>query len=181
MAYGFVKQSGGHIDIESAPGQGTTVHILLPRTGQAANGRKQEQAGAVTGGSETILVVDDEAEIRANVAAMLGQLGYRVLEAASADAAAPVLDAEPHIDLLFTDVIMPGTMSSTDLAAHARRRHSGIRVLFTSGYTENAVICNDRLGEGVTLLSKPYAREELAAAVRNMLSDDAPQAALAGA
>ncbi|WP_305823965.1 MASE4 domain-containing protein [Massilia brevitalea] len=176
MAYGFVKQSGGHIDIESAPGQGTTVHILLPRTGQAASGRKQEQTGAVTGGSETILVVDDEAEIRANVAAMLGQLGYRVLEAASADAAAPVLDAEPHIDLLFTDVIMPGTMSSTDLAAHARLRHSGIRVLFTSGYTENAVIRNDRLGEGVTLLSKPYAREELAAAVRNMLSDAAPQA-----
>jgi len=181
MAYGFVKQSGGQIDIESAPGEGTTVHILLPRTGQAASGRKQEQAGEVTGGSETILVVDDEAEIRANVAAMLGQLGYRVLEAASADAAAPVLDAAPHIDLLFTDVIMPGAMSSTDLAAHARRRHPGIRVLFTSGYTENAVIRNDRLEEGVKLLSKPYAREELAAAVRKLLSDAAPQAALASA
>jgi len=128
----------------------------------------------VTGGNETILVVDDEAEIRANVSAMLGQLGYRVLEAASADAAARVLDAESGVDLLFTDVIMPGVLSSTALAAHARLRHPAIRVLFTSGYTENAVIHNDRLGEGVNLLSKPYAREELAAAVRRLLSAELP-------
>ena len=169
MAYGFVKQSGGHIDIESAPGAGTTVHILLPRTGAAASARKTERAAEVTGGSETILVVDDEQDIRENVTLMLTGLGYRVLAAASADAAARLIEGETHIDLLFTDVIMPGAMSSRDLAERARARHPGIQVLFTSGYTEDAVIRNDRLDEGVNLLSKPYAREELAAALRRLL------------
>ncbi|MFC5477906.1 MASE4 domain-containing protein [Massilia suwonensis] len=170
MAYGFVKQSGGHIDLDSAPGAGTTVNILLPRTDEAASARKSEAAAPVQGGDETILVVDDEAEIRDNVGAMLTQLGYKVLSAASADAAAAMLEAQERIDLLFTDVIMPGAMSSTVLAERARARHPGIRVLFTSGYTENAVMHNGRLDEGVNLLSKPYAREELAAAVRKLLS-----------
>jgi signal transduction histidine kinase/CheY-like chemotaxis protein len=173
MAYGFVKQSGGHIDLDSAPGQGTTVNILLPRTSEAANARKSEEAAPVTGGDETILVVDDEAEIRENVGAMLTQLGYKVLSAGSADAAAAVLETQQRIDLLFTDVIMPGAMSSTALAERARARHPGIRVLFTSGYTENAVMQNGRLDEGVNLLSKPYAREDLAAAVRGLLAKKA--------
>ncbi|KQQ96265.1 MASE4 domain-containing protein [Massilia sp. Leaf139] len=170
MAYGFIKQSGGHIDIDSVPEQGTTVHVLLPRTNETVTARKSETAVPVTGGNETILAVDDEAEILDNVAAMLTQLGYKVLTAASADAAARLLDAETRIDLLFTDVIMPGEMSSTALAEHARRLHPAIRVLFTSGYTENAVIDNGRLADGVNLLSKPYAREDLAGAVRGLLS-----------
>lgn len=169
MAYGFVKQSGGHIDIESAPGAGTTVHILLPRTGAAASARKAARAADVTGGSETILVVDDEQDIRENVTLMLTGLGYRVLSADSADAAARLLEGDERIDLLFTDVIMPGAMSSRELAERARVRHPGIQVLFTSGYSEDAVIRNDRLDEGVNLLSKPYAREELAAALRRLL------------
>lgn len=173
MAYGFITQSGGQIGIDSAPGRGTTIDILLPRTLEAASLRKPERPSEVSGGNETILVVDDEQDILDNVTAMLTQLGYRVLSATSADAAAHVLEGAGRIDLLFTDVIMPGAMSSTVLAERARTRHPGIRVLFTSGYTENAMIHNGRLDEGVNLLSKPYAREELAAAVRQLLSNGA--------
>jgi CheY-like chemotaxis protein len=117
-----------------------------------------------------VLVVDDEKEIQENVAAILGELGYHVITASSADEAATLLDRAGKIDLLFTDVIMPGAISCTELAAMARVRHAGIRVLFTSGYTENAVTHNGKLDEGVTLLNKPYAREELAGAVRKLLS-----------
>jgi len=178
MAYGFVKQSGGHIEIESTPGAGTTVHILLPRTGAQAAQRQAEERTAIRGGDETILVVDDEQDILDNVTLMLTGLGYRVLGATSADAAAGLLETEAHIDLLFTDVIMPGAMSSRALAERARVRHPHIRVLFTSGYTEDAVIRNDRLEAGVNLLSKPYARDDLAVALRRLLPDagQAPEA-----
>jgi signal transduction histidine kinase/CheY-like chemotaxis protein len=175
MAYGFVKQSGGDIDIDSAPGAGTTVHILLPRTEEStaaaalALARKAAPLAIVEGGNELVLVVDDERDIQDNVAAMLRELGYRVLTASSADEAVALLDQHGRIDLLFTDVIMPGQISATDLAERARARHPTIRVLFTSGYTENAVIHNGRLDEGVNLLSKPYGRAELAGAVRKLL------------
>ncbi len=170
MVYGFVKQSGGQIEIDSAPGQGATIVILLPRTPESAAGKKAEQPGAVVGGSETVLLVDDEPEIRNNVSAMLSALGYRIVTAASADEARLVLGQHGRIDLLFTDVIMPGATSSTQLAELARIAHPAIRVLFTSGYTEDAVIENGKLAEGVSLLSKPYGRDELAHAVRAILA-----------
>lgn len=170
MAYGFVKQSGGHIEIDSVLGAGANIIILLPRTAESAAPKKSGPVGSVEGGDETVLVVDDEKEIQENVAAILGELGYNVITASSADEAATLLDRAGKIDLLFTDVIMPGAISCTELAAMARVRHPDIRVLFTSGYTENAVTNNGKLDEGVTLLNKPYAREELAGAVRKLLS-----------
>ena len=174
MTHGFVHQSGGLIEIDSAAGTGTTVDIWLPRTGEQAGAKKQLAATADQGGSETILVVDDEQEILANVAAILRDFGYAVITASSADEAVTVLDRHGRIDLLFTDVIMPGQVSATELAKEARRQHPDIRVLFTSGYTENAVIHNGRLDEGVNLLSKPYGRAELAGAVRTLLSQPLP-------
>ena len=175
MAYGFVKQSGGHIDIDSEARKGTTIHILLPRTdGQAAE-KKAAPGLAIEGGTETVLAVDDEQDILDNVATMLRDLGYKVLTAGSPDAALRILERQDRIDLLFTDVIMPGSVGATDLAARARLRHPGIGVLFTSGYTENAVMHNDRLDEGVNLLSKPYGRAELASALRAVLAGASEQ------
>jgi CheY-like chemotaxis protein len=169
MAYGFVKQSGGHIDIDSTVGEGTTINILLPRTDGTVTEKKTMPLDTVARGTETVLAVDDEQDILDNVAAMLRDLGYRVLTADSAGAALAMLDGQERIDLLFTDVIMPGAVSATELAECACRAHPGIRVLFTSGYTDNAVIHNGRLDEGVKLLSKPYGRAELASAVRAVL------------
>jgi len=178
MAHGFVLQSGGQIAIDSIEGAGSTIHIWLPRTGAAASLKKPAPALPARGGSETILAVDDEKEILDNVAAILRDFGYRVLTAASADEAAAMLDGHGVIDVLFTDVIMPGQLSATALAELARARHPGIRVLFTSGYTENAVIHNGRLDEGVNLLSKPYGRGELASAVRSLLAQAPARAAV---
>jgi CheY-like chemotaxis protein len=170
MAYGFVKQSGGHIEIGSEPGRGTTVTILLPRSTEAAVEKTAVPAATVAGGAETILVVDDEIAIQDNVAEILSALGYRVLRAGSADEAGAVLRQHHRVDLLFTDVIMPGTMNSPQLAELARQLHPGIRVLFTSGYSENAVIQDGRLKQGVALLNKPYSDEELARAIRAALN-----------
>jgi len=119
MAYGFVTQSGGQIDIDSAPNAGTTVNILLPRAAVLHRQKPVNKTVSATGGSETILVVDDEQDIVDNVAAILREAGYRVLTAASADEAVTRLDGQGRIDLLFTDVIMPGAVSATDLAARA--------------------------------------------------------------
>ncbi|MGB9109583.1 MAG: MASE4 domain-containing protein [Telluria sp.] len=170
MAYGFIKQSGGHIEIDSEFGRGTTITILLPRTVEHAVEKTLQQAVPAAGGSETILVVDDEIDIQENVAAILTTLGYRVLRASSADEASIVLRQQQRIDLLFTDVIMPGTMNSPQLAALARQLHPGVQVLFTSGYSEDAVIKDGKLQEGVKLLNKPYSSEELASAIRGSLN-----------
>jgi signal transduction histidine kinase/ActR/RegA family two-component response regulator len=173
MAYGFVNQSGGRIAIDSVVGVGTTINILLPRTDSQPGAKAAPSVGAERGGNETILIVDDEPEILANVAAMLRDSGYRVLTACDADDAMRQLGEPGRIDLLFSDVIMPGEMSTTELADHARARHSDLRVLFTSGYTENAMIRDGRLDAGVNLLSKPYGRAELISAVRSVLMADA--------
>ncbi len=173
MAYGFVTQSGGHIDIDSAPGMGATISILLPRSAAAATPKAEPLRSAGSGGNETILVVDDEQDIVDNVAAILRDAGYRVLTAGSADEAVTRLGGQGRIDMLFTDVIMPGAVTATELAARARALHPQLRVLFTSGYTENALIHNGRLDEGINLLNKPYDRAELAGAVRTLLSSPA--------
>ena len=171
MAYGFVKQSRGHIKIVSAPGAGATVRIYLPRSMQAEEAAVAEPARLVAGGSETVLVVEDDADVRATVVDMLGALGYRVLEAEAGDQALRMLRAGAEVDLLFTDVVMPGPLRSPDLARHARELLPDIAVLFTSGYPQNAIVHGGRLDAGVELLSKPYRREELARKLGHMLAN----------
>ena len=170
MAYGFVKQSGGHIQLDSEPGAGTTVVIYLPRSLLAEAPGRVVSEPAAPGGSETILVVEDDPDVRATAVSMLGELGYRVLHAEDGESAWGIIAGGAVIDLLFTDVVMPGPVTSTELAARARERIPLLRVLFTSGYTRNALTTDGRLDVGVTLLSKPYRREELAKKIREVLS-----------
>lgn len=174
MAYGFVKQSGGHINIYSEPGEGTTVRIYLPRCFEAAHPMSQPDSTDAQGGSETILVVEDDAAVRISVVDMLKGLGYAVLSAYDAESALAMLEGGIKPDLLFTDVVMPGKLRSPELARHARHLVPGIAVLFTSGYTQNAIVHAGRLDEGVELLSKPYRRADLARKVRQILDGHAP-------
>lgn len=174
MVYGFVKQSGGHVMIYSEVGEGTTLRLYLPRSMKAEDVLSSSYgAGPVEGGSETILVVEDDEEVRDSVVAMLSDLGYRILKAKNADSALTVIDSGVHIDLLFTDVVMPGKLRSPELARKAVQRLPGIGVLFTSGYTENSIVHGGRLDDGVELLTKPYTREALARRVRHVLSNRA--------
>ena len=169
MAYGFVKQSGGHIQLDSEPGQGTSVLIYLPRSQEAEAPARQVQVAPAQGGSETILVVEDDPDVRVTAVNTLGELGYRVLQAEDGASALALIINGAAVDLLFTDVVMPGPVSSTELAARAKQQLPALAVLFTSGYTRNALTTDGRLDEGVRLLSKPYRREELARKVREVL------------
>ncbi|HEY5801526.1 MAG TPA: response regulator, partial [Burkholderiaceae bacterium] len=171
MAYGFVKQSGGHIAIDSEAGRGTTIRVYLPRSLDAETELAELAHGPVAGGTETILVVEDDAAVRATVVDMLGSLGYRVLKAASADEGLLVLESGAQIDLLFTDVVMPGALRGPELAERARALIPGLSVLFTSGYTQNAMQEGGKLKAGVELLSKPYRMEQLARKIRHMLAN----------
>jgi signal transduction histidine kinase/DNA-binding response OmpR family regulator len=169
MAYGFVKQSGGHIAIYSEPGHGTTVRIYLPRSLEAEHAMTPLATDAIPSGTETILVVEDDAAVRIAVVDMLKGLGYAVLSAYDAASALAMLESGAAPDLLFTDVVMPGPLRSPELARQARLLVPGIGVLFTSGYTQNAIVHAGRLDTGVELLSKPYRRGDLARKVRSML------------
>ncbi|CAO3457433.1 FOG: PAS/PAC domain [Azospirillum argentinense] len=169
MVYGFVKQSGGHVKIYSEPGQGTTVRVYLPRAHRAEDVVTVIDTGPEAGGSETVLVVEDDDDVRATVVEMMADLGYRVLKARDAQSALAIVESGVPIDLLFTDVVMPGPLRSPELARRAKERLPGIAVLFTSGYTENAIVHGGRLDLGVELLSKPYTREALARKVRHVL------------
>lgn len=171
MVYGFVKQSGGHVKIYSEPGHGTSVKLYLPRALQKEDVETDTDNGPIAGGTETVLVVEDDEEVRATVVEMLADLGYRVLKASDATSALHVVESGIPIDLLFTDVVMPGDLKSPELARLARKRLPEIGVLFTSGYTENSIVHGGRLDPGVELLSKPYTREALARKVRHVLSN----------
>ncbi|MBB3226532.1 PAS domain S-box-containing protein [Luteibacter sp. Sphag1AF] len=173
MVYGFVKQSGGHIKIYSEPGHGTTIKLYLPRSTQSEDLIVDVDTGPVTGGTETILVAEDDDAVRDTVVAMLGDLGYRVLKARDAQSAMSIIESGVPIDLLFTDVVMPGPLKSPEVARQARERLPNIAVLFTSGYTENSIVHGGRLDEGVELLSKPYTREMLARRLRQVLANQA--------
>lgn len=172
MVYGFVKQSGGHVKLYSEPGQGTTIKLYLPRSSQAEDAPVESDSGPVVGGSETVLVVEDDEAVRETVIGLLCELGYRVLKAPDAQSALTVIESGVAIDLLFTDVVMPGTLKSPDLARKAKERLPALSVLFTSGYTENAIVHGGRLDAGVNLLSKPYTREQLARKIRQVLTLD---------
>ncbi len=169
MVYGFVKQSNGHIKIYSELGHGTTVRIYLPRVREQEDLLTEIEAGPVTGGSETIMVVEDDEDVRTVVVDMLSELGYRVLKAKDAMGALAIIESGVSIDMLFTDVVMPGPLRSPELARKARERIPTIAVLFTSGYTENAIVHGGKLDEGIELLSKPYTREALARKIRHEL------------
>ncbi len=171
MVYGFVKQSGGHAKIYSELGHGTTVRLYLPRTRGEEDIALPKDTSPIAAGAETILVVEDDEGVRLTVVDMLADLGYRVLKARNAQAALVVIESGVPIDLLFTDVVMPGPLRSTELAKKVRERLPGIAILFTSGYTDNAIVHGGRLDEGTHLLSKPYTGEALARKIRHVLGD----------
>ena len=175
MVYGFIKQSGGHIKIYSEPGRGTTIKFYLPKvTGAGQNARVTEAPRRTQPmGQETILVVEDDPDVRAFVVAALEILGYRVIEAGDGPAALALLEKLPHIDLLLTDMVLPQGMNGRQIADEVKKRHPRTKVLYTSGYTENAIIHQGALDEGIELLTKPYTRETLALKIRSVL--DTPE------
>jgi signal transduction histidine kinase/DNA-binding response OmpR family regulator len=179
MAYGFVKQSQGHIRIYSEVGIGTTIKLYLPRSTQPEVEINNMRSEPLVGGVETVLVVEDDAIVQATVVDMLSGLGYRVLKANDGQSALNILQSGIPVDLLFTDVVMPGPVRSVDLARQAKHLFPNIEVLFTSGYTQNAIVHGGRLDAGVELISKPYRREELARKVRQMFARKTPAVAVA--
>ena len=173
QVYGFIKQSGGHVQINSAPGEGTTVTLYLPRLLGAAGEASYPRAAAAPVGpapGETVLVVEDDAAVRAAMLEMLRELGYQVLEAADGRAALSLLEAEPEVALLFTDVGLPGGLNGRQLAHEAQRRRAGLKVLFTTGYARDAIVHQGRLEAGVELIVKPFTSAGLGAKIRQLLA-----------
>jgi PAS domain S-box-containing protein len=167
MVFGFVKQSGGHIKLYSEEGHGTSVKIYLPRaTGSNQSAGETPVSVDIEGGSEAVLVVEDDPLVRRYVMTQIESLGYTTLEAANATDALHIIDNGANIDLLFTDVIMPGHMNGRRLVDEALKRRPGLKTLYTSGYTENAIVHHSRLDSGVLLLAKPYRKSELARMIR---------------
>jgi CheY-like chemotaxis protein len=170
MVYGFVKQSKGHVRIYSEPGQGTTVKLYLPRAGAAeTRAATAKPETAAERGEETILLVEDDEMVRENAAGQLASLGYRVVSARNGPDALDALKHNADIGLLFTDIVMPGGMNGRQLAEEVLKLRPGLPVLFTSGYTENAIVHHGRLDRGVHLIAKPYRRQDLAAKIRDVL------------
>jgi len=174
QVYGFMKQSGGHAKIYSEIGAGTTVKLYLPRH-YASDGAAEAPSAAVAiprANGETVLVVEDDSDVRSFTSEVLRELGYRVIDASDGAAGLRLLDADREIKLLFTDVGLPGSMNGRQLADEARRRRAGLKVLFTSGYARNAIVHHGRLDPGVELIVKPFTYAALAARIRRAL--DAP-------
>ncbi len=173
MVFGFTKQSRGHLKVYSEPGEGTTIKLYFPRSGAEAVdiSSGKEIAEVPAGQGEHILVVEDDPHVRQNVVAMVTSLGYRVTEAENAAEALELLDGSDDIALLFTDIVMPGGMNGHELALIARERRPDLCVLYTSGYTKNAIVHQGRLDPGVELLSKPYRSQDLAQKLHSVLAD----------
>lgn len=170
MVYGFVKQSGGHIKIYSEEGHGTTIKLYLP----PARGQVAVEAPAAEParrGSGVILVVEDDQLVRNYVTTQLASLGYKTIAVSDSRAALAAVDRGEAFDLLFTDVIMPGGMNGRQLADEVKKRRPGVKVLYTSGYTENAIVHHGRLDEGVLLLAKPYRKAQLASMLQQALGE----------
>ncbi|AWM88489.1 PAS domain-containing sensor histidine kinase [Microvirga sp. 17 mud 1-3] len=178
MVYGFVKQSGGHVTIYSEPGHGTTIRMYLPHAMAGEAGRRATMSEppieALRGHGETILLVEDEPRVRRMTAVRLRSLGYRVLDAANGPAALALFDEHPEIDLLFTDMVMPGGMTGTDLADAARARRHSVRVLFCSGYAEPDIVQRGKAAEA-GWMKKPYSMRQLAQTLRDVLSKTPPK------
>ncbi len=171
QVHGFVKQSGGHVKIYSEPGVGTTVKLYLPRSKAAEQAGPASQAFAETPravGEEIVLVVEDEERVRHLSVDALRDLGYTVVQASDASQALAVLEMQPRVDLLFTDIIMPD-MNGRKLADEALKRRPDLKVLYTTGYTRNAIVHNGILDADVAFLPKPFTFEQLALKVRQVL------------
>jgi len=175
MVFGFIRQSGGHIGVYSEVGSGTTLRLHLPR-GHHDGVEPGEHRVAATnpGGNETILVVEDNAKLLAVVVKQLNELGYRVLAADHARAAMAILDGVEPVDLMLTDIVMPGGTNGIDLAHAAAERRPLLKVLLTSGFPEARLSGPSILQRGRRLLSKPYRKDELARLVREILDEPAP-------
>ncbi len=178
QVHGFVEQSSGRAEIQSRPGEGTSISLYLPAIDAPVHGAALEtssdrQGTAMPRGSETILVVEDNADVRSQVCKQLETLGYAVIVAASGDEALEQLKSNRHFDLLFTDVVMPGELNGRDLAEHSVRLRPELPVLLTSGYAEQSVFPEGRVPGGMRLLNKPYRRSALAHALREVLSPPA--------
>ena len=172
QVYGFVRQSAGHIRIYSEVNEGTTIKIYLPRRlGEAEEMPTWSRAAQIPRalGAECILVVEDDPSLRAHAMESLRELGYQVLEASNGAEALALIERHSTIDLLFTDVVMPGGMNGRQLADEVARRRPGIKILFTTGYTRNAIVHHGRLDGGLHLITKPYSFGDLAVKVRERL------------
>jgi CheY-like chemotaxis protein len=169
MIYGFVRQSAGHVTLYSEPDQGTTVRIYLPRHHDVAPAEAVVTPEPLTHGrKETVMVVEDEALVRMVTVEILSEAGYRVLEAADASEAVPILDSEADVDILVTDVGLPG-VNGRQLAEMARQSRPELKVLFVTGYGYNAGLGSDALRPGMEVLSKPFTTQSLVIRVREML------------
>ena len=167
MVYGFIKQSKGHIAVDSAPGRGTSFRLHLPRGKEGEADSIAPPRVEIAGGSERILVVEDEPQVRANVVQQLASLGYAVAEAGDGSAGLAAIEAaSPPFDLLLTDVVMPGRLNGKALADEVRRRWPTMRIVFMSGYSDNALADDGRLAAGLLLLGKPFRKADLAGIVR---------------
>ena len=169
MVYGFIKQSAGHIKVYSEEGQGTTIRMYLPPGIGASPDLRPDSDSEIEGGNETILVVEDDRLVRDYVLTQLHSLGYTTLNAANAAEALALAGKNTPFDLLFTDVIMPGAMNGRQLADAILKQRPSLKVLFTSGYTEDAIVHHGRLDFGVLLLAKPYRKADLARMIRKAL------------
>ncbi|NUH64760.1 response regulator [Sulfitobacter sp. S0837] len=169
--YGFARQSGGRVTIESVVGAGTTVSLLLPRAQDAAEPLRWHDTDDIKGGTETVLLVEDDAEVRDATSAMLSDLGYRVRSAQDPAAALSLAQVEPDFDLVISDVVMPGKMTSRELANILQAEHPGLPFLFISGYSQDAIVRDGRVDAGVNLLSKPFTHDALALRVREALDE----------
>ena len=171
QVYGFVKQSGGHLKIYSEVGQGTSIKLYLPRLERAATEADLPIEPRIPEGTaaELILVLEDDDDVRAHSVEVLAELGYRVIEASDGPTALRLLRRQAHVDLLFTDVVLPGGMTGAQVAAEAQAIQPGLKILFTTGYARNAIVHNGRLDAGVQLITKPFTFADLAAKVRDVL------------
>jgi CheY-like chemotaxis protein len=170
MVYGFVRQSGGAVKVHSAPGEGTTVCLYLPRhTGPADDDLDEAITQTDPGHGERVLVIDDEATVRMVIAETLESYGYRVLEAVDGPSGLRILESGARIDLLITDVGLPGGMNGRQIADLARVTRPGLKTLFITGYAETAALGDGRLEPGMEVITKPFAMTAFAQKVRELL------------
>jgi CheY-like chemotaxis protein len=173
MVYGFVKQSGGHVKIYSELGHGTSFKLYFPKAKPQAGSQAEAVAASsveLPAGRETILVVEDDPAVRQVAVSTLGALGYRIEQAPDGKSALEILRRGCHVDLLFTDMIMPNGISGKDLAAAARQLYPEMKILLTSGYSEQFIAMRGDIDQDIMMLSKPYRRDKLATAVRSALN-----------